>query len=202
MPAGSARGAWLLPDESFYDAGCVDLAGLLIGCLLERVSGEGTRRGMIVETEAYSEDEASSHSFRGRTQRNWPMFDRGGLAYVYIIYGLHHCFNVSSGLTGRGEAVLVRALEPLEGLGLMREARGTASVRDLCRGPGRLCQAMGITLAQNGHDLRSGDLRVLVPARTGNLRIATSRRTGISRARELEWRFYLNGSPYVSSSRS
>lgn len=191
------------PPAGFFEADVLTLARALIGAKLVHDAAGTVRSGIVVETEAYSETEPASHAYRGRTDRNWPMFEDGGMVYVYLVYGLHHCFNISAGPRGRGEAVLVRALQPLEGLDLMSQARKGRPVGDLCRGPGNLCRAMGITTDHNGADLRSGPLRVLVPEHpVPASMIAASRRIGITSARELEWRFYLRGSPWVSASRS
>ena len=131
------------------------------------------------------------------------MFGPPGRAYVYFTYGMHCCLNVVTGAQGSASAVLLRALEPLAGIELMRARRGAhIRDRDLCRGPGRLCQALGVSLAQNGADLRSSDLWIAeAPERaeqeTG-VGIATSPRIGIARAADRPWRLYLSGSPYVS----
>src|SRR6478752_6935252 len=134
----------LTPD--FYARNPVAVAQDLVGATL-LVDGVG---GPIVETEAYAHDDPASHSFRGRTPRNAAMFGPPGRAYVYLVYGMHWCFNVVSAPEGAGQAVLVRALEPLEGLELMRRRRSRTDERELCRGPGRLTQALGITRAHDG----------------------------------------------------
>jgi DNA-3-methyladenine glycosylase len=195
---GGMEQVWLAPGRGFFEAGAVDLAPRLLGCLLENKAGESTRSGLIVEVEAYSQDDPASHAWRGRTARNWPMFERGGLAYVYFIYGMHTCFNVTAGPEGRGEAVLVRALEPLCGIEEMIAARGARDLRLLTSGPGRLCRALGIALEQNGSDLSSSTLRLFTPETAGIPQIGSSVRIGISRAAERPWRFYLRGSPFLS----
>jgi DNA-3-methyladenine glycosylase len=168
----------------------------LIGCEL-LVDGVG---GRIVETEAYARHEAASHSFRGPTPRNEVMFGPAGRAYVYFSYGVHWMLNIVCGAhEGDAEAVLIRALEPTTGLELMRERRGREALRDLCRGPGRLGQALAIGPALNGERIGAGriDLRIAAPSGT----VGQTPRIGISRAVELPWRFVLEGSPYVSSFR-
>ena len=194
---------FVTPGRGFFvDSDCTALARSLLGCLLLHRDGDGIRSGIIVETEAYTQDEEACHAHRGRTRRNSPMFEEGGRAYVYMVYGIHNCFNVTSGPEDRAEAVLVRALEPLTGIDLMRRDYDTArSLEDLCRGPGRLCRSMGISRDHNGLDLVGGDvLAIRMPGTPARHQTGRSRRIGISRARDLQWRFYLAGSPFVSSS--
>jgi DNA-3-methyladenine glycosylase len=189
---------WLDPGPGFFEEGAVGLAPRLIGCLLANRVGRTLRSGLVVEVEAYTQDDPASHAWRGRTGRNWPMFEKGGLAYVYFIYGMHTCFNVTAGPAGKGEAVLVRALEPVDGIEAMKDARGVGELRLLACGPGRLCQALGITLEQSGSDLSSGSLRLYVPAHAEEPGIGVSTRIGITRAANRPWRFYLRGSPFLS----
>jgi DNA-3-methyladenine glycosylase len=158
---------------------------------------DGRTVGRIVETEAYDETDPASHCFGGRTERTRVMFGPGGYAYVYRSYGIHWCFNVTAGRDGFGAAVLVRAVEPLEGLDLMARRRGSRSTdRDLSRGPGRLTQAMGIDRSHYGVDLVSGSLRIT----TGRAvwRVVVTPRVGITRAVESPWRFVVAGNRYVS----
>lgn len=161
----------------------------LIGCLLF-VEGCG---GTIVEVEAYERDDAASHSFRGPTRRNGTMFGPAGHAYVYRIYGLHWCLNV---VCRRGDAVLIRALEPSAGVAEMKARRGVEDVRRLCAGPGRLCQALGVTGALDGAPLFHPpfDLR---PAASAH-QVQVSRRIGIRLAAERPWRFTSGGSRFLS----
>lgn len=169
-----------------FDCAAPDLAPRLIGVLLF-VDGVG---GVIVETEAYTRDDPASHSFRGQTARNAPMFGPAGTAYVYSSYGLQWCFNV---VARDGGAVLLRALEPTAGLDRMRERRaGTA----LCSGPARLTQALGINAGHNG--MRVDRLPFVVKDRTSLPTIVTGPRIGISRAREQPWRFGWFNSPHLS----
>jgi len=184
--------------RGFYELPTVELARALIGCILVHETRAGRLAGRIVETEAYLGDEdPASHSFRGRTPRNAAMFGPPGRAYVYLVYGMHWCFNVVSAPEGVGQAVLVRALEPLEGLELMRRRRSRTDERELCRGPGRLTQALGITRAHDGADLRQGSLRIEAGAAPG--RIVAGPRVGISVAARRALRFRVAGSRWVSA---
>jgi len=183
-------------------AGAEVAAPRLIGAILESRAGGTLTRGRIVETEAYlpSGDEAS-HSARGETARNGAMFMEAGRGYVYLIYGLHLCFNVVTGAAGDGEAVLIRALEPLEGVAQMRARRGgSVSDRDLARGPGRLTRAMGITRENDrGPLLDGGSLRLLErPEAWGTPELEVGPRVGITRSAELPLRFRLRGSRWTS----
>jgi DNA-3-methyladenine glycosylase len=152
-----------------------------------------------VECEAYEEGDQASHSYRGLTDRTAVMFGPPGRLYVYFTYGMHFCMNVVTGHDGEGSAVLLRAVEPLEGVEVMRERRGVLDVRSLCAGPGRLTQAYGITRAENGIDLVSGrDLFVSEGEPLGEDQIGVGPRIGITVATETPWRFYVRGSPFVS----
>ena len=192
-----------LPQE-WYAGAVLEVARRLLGKVVAHRTPEGLTAGVIVEVEAYGgADDPASHAYAGQTARNGVMFGPPGRAYVYFTYGMHCCLNVVTGAQGSASAVLLRALEPLAGIELMRARRGAhIRDRDLCRGPGRLCQALGVSLAQNGADLRSSDLWIAeAPERaeqeTG-MGIATSPRIGIARAADRPWRLYLAGSPYVS----
>jgi len=186
------------PPAGFFSRNAEVLAPVLIGCLLKRVDERGSISGLIVETEAYTQDDPASHSFRGITDRNRVMFERGGLAYVYLIYGIHNCFNVTSGNPGNGEAVLIRAVEPLQGIEIMISNRRSGTRENLCRGPGRLCQAFGITGKDNGVSLTDGDIRILIPATGGTPDIITTARIGITKAAWMKRRYSLRGSRWVS----
>lgn len=176
----------------------VELARALIGCVLVRECPDGRTAGRIVETEAYVLDDPASHAYRGRSARNASMFLGPFHAYVYKIYGTSFCVNVSSETHGQGAAVLLRALEPLEGLGLMEARRGTTRVRDLCRGPGRLCQALAIDLGIDGVDLLDGGDLWLSAGSSSDSGVGKSRRIGITKAAERMLRFYKRGNPFVS----
>lgn len=187
----------LLP-QSFFAKPAPELCEDLLGCLLVHESPQGRTAGMIVETEAYSQDDAASHSFGGKqTARTKVMFGPAGFAYVYFTYGMHHCFKVVSSQEGYGSAVLIRALEPIEGLELMKRRRSKDNERELCNGPAKLVQAMGITKSDYGRPLFAGDLRVEGRVRS-NPSIESGPRIGISKAVDVPWRFWIKDSPFVS----
>jgi DNA-3-methyladenine glycosylase len=169
-----------------------EVAPDLIGVTL-LVGGVG---GRIVELEAYDEEDPASHGFRGETPRNKSMFGPPGHAYVYRSYGIHWCLNLVCDEPGRADAVLVRALEPTHGLDEMRARRGLEAERMLCSGPGKLCQALGVTREHDGLPLDEPPFELL--ARDGRPEIATGPRIGITQAAELLWRYGLAGSPYLS----
>ena len=146
--------------------------------------------------EAYAPDDPASHSYRGRTQRNGAMFGPPGHAYVYRSYGIHHCLNLVCRPDGEGAAVLLRALEPTHGLDVMRGRRGVVDPRLLCAGPGRLCEALAVTLAYDGLPLDAPPFRLLPRDREPD--VAATTRVGITRAAELPWRYALPGSRYLS----
>jgi len=182
--------------RGFFELPTIELARELIGCLLVHETRAGRICGRIVETEAYLHDDPASHSCRGRTQRNAAMFGPPGRAYVYLVYGMHLCFNVTSAPEGVGEAVLLRALEPLEGQREMRRRRGAVSERDLCRGPGRLSEALGIGREHDGVGLARGALRIEPGPASG--RIVAGPRVGIRLAAARALRFRVAGSTWVS----
>lgn len=174
-----------LPDLS---GGTLDVARRLLGSLVIRREGSCLVAGRIIETEAYLPDDPASHSFRGPTARNASMFGRPGLAYVYLIYGVHHCLNVVTEPAGVGAAVLIRALEPVTGLEIMQAWCGRKT--GVANGPGKLCQALRIDLSLDGEDLVTSDrlfLRAGEPFSAAEVR-ATGR-IGLTKATELPWRF-------------
>jgi DNA-3-methyladenine glycosylase len=152
--------------------------------------------GVIVETEAYAPGDPASHSFPGVTARNATMFGPAGRLYIYRSYGVHWCANVVSEPEGVGAAVLLRALAPTHGLEEMRRRRGLDDARLLCSGPGRLTQALGITLEHDGLLLSAPPFALLPP--TDRVEIAVGTRIGIRKAGEMPWRYVLSGSPFVS----
>jgi DNA-3-methyladenine glycosylase len=222
----------LLPPE-FYHQDTIRVARELIGCYLIRRSvppawgepetqdGKDSRSqedillaARIVETEAYLPDDPASHSFNGPTARASVMFEAGGLAYVYFIYGMHHCFNVVTGPAGYGSAVLIRAAEPVVGIEQMEVRRGLAGrpantrvngrlSTALTNGPGKLCQAFGITRDRdNAKSLRTSDLVIALSApgleASGQLRVGSHTRIGITKAQSHYWRFVAEESPFLS----
>ena len=177
-----------------------ELARFLIGKTLVHESPEGRTSGRIVETEAYVVGDAAGHAFVGQTARNRSLFLERGHAYVYFSYGMHWCFNVSAETAGVGAGALVRALEPLEGIDLMRARRGTDRVHDLARGPGRLAVAVGIDRRLDGVDLCSGGALWLGSAQRPVGRIGRSVRIGITKEAHRLLRFYERGNVFVSGS--
>ena len=169
-----------------------EVAPGLVGATL-LVDGAG---GIVVEVEAYDGQDPAAHGFRGRTERNASMFGPAGRAYVYRSYGIHWCLNLVCEDEGTAAAVLIRALEPTAGLARMRERRGVEEPRLLCAGPGRLCQALGVTREHDGLVLDEPPFELHAPA--GRVDVAAGRRIGISVATDLPWRYVLAGSRYLS----
>jgi DNA-3-methyladenine glycosylase len=174
------------------------LARFLIGKTLVRDAPEGRTSGRIVETEAYVPGDASGHAYVGKTDRNRSLFLSRGHAYVYFIYGMHFCVNVSSERAGVGAGVLLRALEPIEGVAIMRVRRNVQRLTDLARGPGRLAEAMDIDRRLDGVDLCARSPLWLAAEAQAPGRIATSVRIGISKEATRLMRFYEAGNPHVS----
>lgn len=179
-------------DEAFFARSVQDVAVDLLGCVLV----VGQCAGRIVEVESYSNDDPASHSFRGPTPRCLTMFGPPGRLYVYRSYGIHWCANVVCEPDGVAGAVLIRALQPLDGLEVMRERRGTDTDRLLCAGPGRLCQALGLTGADDGAVL--GGSRVQLRSGPAPERVLTGPRIGLSVSQDLPWRRGEAGSRYLS----
>ena len=207
MPAGARRRRGRRLARDFYAQETVAVARALLGTFLVHRSREGTTVGRIVETEAYlGRLDPASHAHKGETARNRSMFGPPGHVYVYFIYGVHWCCNVVTAPAGVGEAVLLRALEPVEGIEVMAARRRTEVERNLCSGPGKLVQAMGITREHDGADLVRGPLGIWdragwspPPGRAWDEEIATSARVGITKAADLPLRFLLRGNPHVSA---
>lgn len=174
------------------------LARYLIGKTLVRDAPEGRTSGRIVEAEAYVPGDASGHAYVGETERNRSLFLRRGHAYVYFIYGMHFCVNVSGERPGIGAGVLLRALEPLDGIPLMQARRRTHRLNDLARGPGRLAEAMAIDRRLDGVDLCARSPLWLATETRPRGRVATSVRIGISKETARLLRFYEAGNPHVS----
>jgi DNA-3-methyladenine glycosylase len=178
--------------RDFFARPVHEVAPELIGATL-LVDGVG---GRIVEVEAYDQDDPASHSFRGRTARTAPMFGPPGHTYVYRSYGIHWCLNLVCAEDGRAEAALVRAVEPTQGLDAMRERRGLEAARALCSGPGKLCQALGITHVNDALPLDEPPFELR--PRESEPPLVVGPRIGITRAVELPWRYGLAGSPFLS----
>jgi DNA-3-methyladenine glycosylase len=183
-----------LPAE-FYARPVLDVARDLIGCTVRH----GDCAGAIVETEAYHDSEPACHAFVGLTPRTRTLFGDPGHAYVYRSYGIHALLNAVSESAGVGAAVLIRALEPLEGLAAMRARPGPGRVEELCSGPGKLTQALGIDLELDGSDLADGPIRFETPRPDWeDAEVIVGTRIGITKAIELPWRFCAAGSRSVS----
>lgn len=174
------------------------VAPRLLGCELVREIDGQMLRGRIVETEAYSQTDAASHSYRGRTPRTDIMFGPPGFLYVYFTYGMHYCCNVVTGLDGEGSAVLIRALEPLEGMDVMAANRRQVDERNLTNGPAKLCQALAIGRDLNKHDLQQSPLKLIFKPALSQTEIVQTTRIGISQAKDTPWRFYVRDNRYVS----
>jgi DNA-3-methyladenine glycosylase len=178
-------------ERAFYDRPVLEVARDLVGCTVTHAGATG----VIVETEAYHDSEPASHAFVGLTPRTRVLFGPPGRAYVYFSYGMHALLNAVAEPEGVGAAVLIRALEPVDGLDRMRARRGLERVHDLCSGPGKLTQALGVGLGDNDTDLATGPIRF--GPREGDwrdVRVVTGERIGITKAVELPWRFCAAGS--------
>jgi DNA-3-methyladenine glycosylase len=181
---------------AFYDRPVLEVARDLVGCVV----AHGGASGVIFETEAYHDSEPACHAFAGLTNRTRTLFGPPGRAYVYRSYGIHALLNAVCEPQGVGAAVLIRALEPLEGIALMRARRGLERVEQLCSGPGKLTQALGVELTQNDTPLTgAGPVAIHPrPASWGDVELVVSQRIGITKAVELPWRFCAVGSVHVS----
>ena len=189
--------------RAFYSRSALRVAKDTLGKILIRRIGLTTLSGKIVEVEAYlDKKDPASHAYRGKTRRNEVMFGKGGHLYVYFTYGMHFCANVVTGKKDVGEAVLIRAIEPLEGFEVMkRNRRFTADRRDernLTNGPAKLCEALGIKREDNGTDLRGDNIFLIEGKSIPKSGIGASTRIGITRGIEKKWRFFLKGNKWVS----
>jgi DNA-3-methyladenine glycosylase len=182
-------------DRSFFERSVQEVARDLIGCEL----AVGETAGVIVETEAYEATDPACHAYIGKTARNEILFGPPGRAYVYLSYGIHSLLNAVAEREGSAAAVLIRALEPTAGIELMRARRGREPIEDLCSGPGKLTEALGVSLPLNGADLLAPPFEVSGrnPGWDGR-EIVTAPRIGITKAAELPWRYCASGSRYVS----
>ena len=185
-------------DRAEMPVDTAQLARFLIGKMLVRILAEGVAGGRIVETEAYGIGDPAGHAYRGVTPRNRALFLERGHAYVYLAYGSSFMLNVSSETSGVGAGVLIRAIEPTNGITLMERNRGTERLRDLARGPGRLCEALGIDRRLDGIDLCQAGPLSLGSDGQGSGEIGQSKRIGITRAADSPLRFYVRGNWFVS----
>jgi DNA-3-methyladenine glycosylase len=187
------------------DLDTLSVAKKLLGYTLFHESDEGTTAGIIVETEGYLQDDPACHAYRRKSERNAPMFGEAGTIYVYQIYGMYFCVNISTNQKDIGEAVLIRALEPTEGIDLMTKRRleksksGKMDLKNLCSGPGKLVQAMDIHRGMNNWLIQNSDLKIIPPKiQIPDNEIITTTRIGITQGVELPYRFYLKGNKFVS----
>jgi DNA-3-methyladenine glycosylase len=185
-------------DRSFLFEDPEIVAPRLLGCQLVRTVNGKVLRGRIVETEAYKQSDAASHSYRGKTPRTDVMFGPPGHLYVYFTYGMHYCCNVVVGPEGYGAAVLIRAIEPLEGQGSMLKHRQGRDGIELSNGPAKVCQALAIDKSWNGHDLTQPPMLLEVKPTLSADQIVQTTRIGITKAVDQPWRFYIKDNPYVS----
>ena len=182
-----------LLEREFFARPPREVAANLIGCTLSH-RGVG---GLIVETEAYERDDPACHAYGGPTRRNAPLFGPPGMTYVYLCYGIHSMFNIVAELEGTAAAILIRALEPTHGTDAMYERRGVADVRALCSGPGKICEALGIELAQSGMDALAEPFELRSPD-VGERKIVDGPRIGLTKAADYPWRYCLAGSRFLS----
>lgn len=185
--------------KSWFEDNTLSLAQRLLGTVLVHDSLEGRTAGVIVETEAYLTDDPACHAYRRKTLRNAAMFGPAGSIYVYRIYGMHQCVNISGGKEGAGEAVLIRALQPLNGQELMSQRRKQVifNEKELCKGPARLVQAMGINMTMN-HWMIQGSPLYLEPGLNQSFDIVQTTRIGLTKGIDLPYRFYLANNPFIS----
>ena len=194
----------MLLTKRFFNKKTEQVAKNLLGCYLLSKNHEGITIGKIVETEAYLYDDEASHSYNGETKRNSPMFQSPGSSYVYFTYGMYNCFNIVTAKKGIGEAVLIRALEPIKGIELMKQRRKNSDVYNLCNGPAKLVIAMGINKEHNGINLleNTSPLKLLsrkhFSHKNKNFDIVASKRIGIKKAADLKLRFYIKDNGFVS----
>ena len=189
--------------QDFFMDDAVEVAKKLLGKILVHETPEGTTKCRIVETEAYMGVlDKGSHAYSGKiTPRTSTLYEQGGVAYVYLIYGMYHCMNVVVNVKGLAQGVLIRALEPLEGIELVKQRRKMDKIKNLCNGPGKLCIAMDITKKENGVNLMSSSLVLEEDEKKEPFEIVSAKRINIDYAEEAKdflWRFYIKDTPYVS----
>jgi DNA-3-methyladenine glycosylase len=186
--------------KEFYIRETPIVARELLGKLIWRNTDKGMMVARIVETEAYlAENDPACHAFYKKTKKNEKMFEEGGISYVYFIYGCYFCLNIVTGQKDRGEAVLIRALEPIDGIKIMKEFRPVEKERELTNGPGKLCKALNINIDDNGIDvIKSKKLFLSEDINFKDTEIVVTTRIGITKGTELPLRFYLMNNKYVS----
>jgi DNA-3-methyladenine glycosylase len=191
--------------RNFYTRGLLIVARELLGKILVKKTGGRFYAGRIVEVEAYDGDtDEAAHTFIGRTKRNEIMFSKGGYFYVYFTYGAHFCCNVVTGIKDKGTAVLIRAIEPIEGIDAMalnrfgRDLLNEKEKFNLTSGPGKICQAFGINREHYGTDLTGDEIFILDQPAIDESTIVTAKRIGIRKSVDLPWRFYIKDNPFVS----
>ncbi len=191
--------------RDFFTRDLLTVAKELLGKILVKESGGALFSGRIVEVEAYDgEIDKAAHTYIGKTKKNEVMFKKGGYFYVYFIYGAHYCCNVVTGKEGHGTAVLIRAVEPLDGIETMiknrfgRELLNDKEIFNLTSGPGKVCRAFSITKDEYGEDLTGGDIYILDQPKLKEESIIAAKRIGIKKSVDLPWRFYIKDNPFVS----
>jgi len=188
-----------MPADLDWLSGDVEQAAKrLLGCILEVDTPDGQVILRIVETEAYHQSDAASHSYRGRTPRTEIMFGPAGHLYVYFTYGMHYCMNIVTGPVGEGSAVLLRAAEPLKGWDILRRHRAGRPDSQLTNGPAKLCQALSISKEQNGMPLWQSTIRLIAMPPIANDQLVQTTRVGITQAKDVPWRFYIRGNTFIS----
>ncbi|HVS79241.1 MAG TPA: DNA-3-methyladenine glycosylase [Candidatus Saccharimonadales bacterium] len=200
LDSSTVRGASSGRTPGILRLSSLEAAPQLLGWKLCRQLPGGTVKLKIVETEAYHQEDPASHSYRGNTPRTWPMFESGGHIYVYFTYGMHYALNLVTGRKGTGEAILIRAAEPLEGLEIMQVNRSVSDPRHIASGPGKLAQALGISdTALSGKTLGKSTIWLEPPDELIKTKdIVSAPRVGIKQAIDLPWRFYIRGNSFVS----
>lgn len=191
--------------KNFYQRELLKVANDLLGKVFVKYDFDKIFAGKIVEVEAYHGDfDKAAHSYGGMTKRTEIMFEEGGYLYVYFTYGAHHCCNIVTGKKGQGTAVLIRALEPVDGINLMiknrfgRKLKNEKEIFNLTSGPGKVCQAFAIDRSHSGIDLTGEKIFILENFRIPNKKIGKSKRIGITRSTKLPWRFFIKDNPYLS----
>ena len=188
--------------KDFYLRGCIQVAKELLGKILFKTNGKDIISGQIVEVEAYpGKNDPASHSYIGKTKRNEVMFYEGGRCYVYFTYGNHYCLNVVTGKENTGSAVLIRGIEPLGGIEILKKNRNTNNILNLTSGPGKICKGFGLDKTDNGVKLTGDYLYITDNPKLRKFRVAKSERIGITKNTEKLWRFYIKDNPFVSNHR-